>query len=100
MAQVNNKLAFLITLELLIEGLEKSATHLIINAESQEEANRRALEAELNGTLGENAEFTDDEQIEDMGGDWIYNIKSSVQVAPEHIDIMRSYLHPHSQLSE
>ncbi|MBD80267.1 MAG: hypothetical protein CL840_15235 [Crocinitomicaceae bacterium] len=100
MAQANNKLAFLITLELRIDGLEKTATHLITNAESQEEADRRALEAELNGTLGVNAEFTSDKQVEDMGGDWIYDVKSSVQVAPEHIDIMRGYLHPHSRLDQ
>lgn len=67
MSTSENKLAFLITLKLTTDGVEKEATHLIINAESQKEANRRALECELNGELGENASFTSDDQMEDMG---------------------------------
>lgn len=98
MSQSENKLAFLVVLKLTTDGVEKEATHLIINAESQDEANSRALECELNGELGENACFTSDEQIEDMGGDWVYEIKSSTLVKPEHIDIMRTYLHPHYAL--
>ena len=98
MSQSENKLAFLVVLKLTTDGIEKEATHLIINAESQDEANSRALECELNGELGENASFISDEQIEDMGGDWIYDIKSSTLVKPEHIDIMRTYLHPHYAL--
>jgi hypothetical protein len=98
MSQSENTLAFLVVLKLTTDGIEKEATHLIINADSQDEANSRALECELNGELGENAFFTSDSQMEDMGGDWIYDIKSSTLVKPEHIEIMRTYLHPHYSL--
>jgi hypothetical protein len=80
---------YLVKLCIETSGYEKM-THNLVQATTPRSAGIRAMEDEAHGDL----EYTDrsKDQAEDEDGTFIYSVYSTVEVKPEHLEILKKYI--------
>ena len=83
--------SFLVILKIVIGNYEKSSKK-IVEASTDDEARKTALWGECHFEPRE--DDYENDGVYDCHGEWHYSVASCVEIAPEHTEILRSYLHP------
>jgi hypothetical protein len=90
---------YVVDLELQTMGIEKSVTRLV-SAKNEQEAGMEALLNEIHNSIGNGAEWDEDdedeptyERITDFDGQWVYTVYSIKEIeSPEELKILSRYL--------
>jgi hypothetical protein len=81
---------YIVVINIQAGSHQKRCTKLI-KADTKEQAENDALLGECHGDIGESAEWIDG-GISDLGDEFRYTVHSSKEVAPEHTDVLLTYL--------
>jgi hypothetical protein len=86
-----NKNIYYIETKIQTGEYEKTSTTLVA-ADTKKEAQEKALLGECHGSLeNKSIEFTGDDAVEDMGGEFIYSIYTCIKVDEEDVETLRKY---------
>lgn len=81
---------FLVKIKIIIGSSEKEAT-VLVNAESERDAQKAALDSQCECPIGKGAEIGDN-GIYDNFGEYHYSVNKCTEIATEHADAVKRYL--------